>query len=186
MDRDRWDALFGDLESELAGADAADLRAEVADRTRREYARLRVVDRLRPALGHPVRLGLAAGVVISGRLGEVGADWLLVDDGTSAVLVALAHLYSVGGLGALSAAPHSEGRVSAALDLRHPLRRLARERAAVTVGLADGTIVSGTVDRVGRDFVEVAEHPAGEPRRPATVRQVRALLLPAISLVRVT
>lgn len=185
MSSERWDALFGDLESELAQADAADLRAEVADRTRREFGLLRIVDRLRPAGGHPVQLGLTAGWTVTGRLADTGADWLLVEEGPAAVLVPVAQLLTVGGLGALSAAPGSEGRVAAALDLRHALRRLARDRAPVNVGLSDGSSVTGTLDRVGLDFVEVAEHPGGEPRRAGAVRQVRALLLPAIVFVRV-
>lgn len=185
MGVDRWDALFGDLEGELAQADAADLRAEVADRTRREYALLSFVDRLRPARGHPVQLRLAGGWTAAGRLTDSGADWLLVEEGATAVLVPTGQLLSLTGLGALSSTPGSEGRVSAALDLRHALRRLARDRAPVTVGLCDGGSVTGTLDRVGRDFVELSEHPVGLPRRAATVRQMRALLLPAIAFVRV-
>ncbi len=185
MDAARWDDLFSDLEAEVSAADAADLRGEVADRTRREHALLRIVDRLRPAIGYQVQVRLAAGGLVSGRLAESGADWLLIDEGATAVLVPLTHLLSVGGLGALSSPPGSEGRVGAALDLRHVLRRLARDRAAVTIGLVDGSSVVGTLDRVGLDFVDVAEHPAGEFRRPGAVRQVRALLLSAITLVRV-
>jgi hypothetical protein len=181
---DRWEALFGEFEAEFAAAGAADLRAEVADRTRREHATLRLVDRLRPVIGHQVQVRLATGGGVDGRLAEVGADWLLVAEIRAAALVPMGQVTSVGGLGARSAAPGSEGRVGAALDLRHALRRLARDRAAVTVGVVDGGTLSGTLDRVGADFVEIAEHPPGEPRRAAAVRQTRAVRLTAVSVVR--
>ncbi len=184
MHGDRWEALFGELEAELAGAGAADLRAEVADRTRREYAALRLVDRLRPVVGHGVRLRLVTGGGVSGQLVEVGADWLLVVERAVAALVPLRQVAAIGGLGSRSAAPGSEGRVGAALDLRHALRRLARDRAAVVVSVVDGSTLSGTLDRIGADFVEIAEHPVDEPRRAVAVRQVSAVPIAALSVLR--
>ncbi|MEP6695543.1 MAG: hypothetical protein ABJA34_01555 [Pseudonocardiales bacterium] len=181
---DRWEALFGDLEAELAASGAGELRSEVADRTRREYATLRLVDRLRPVLGHPVQVRLAAGDLVSGRLTDVGADWLLVAEARAAVLVPLSQIAWVTGLSSRSAVPGSEGRVGAALDLRHALRRLVRDRAEVVVSTVDGGAVTGTLDRVGADFVEIAEHTAGEPRRAGAVRQVRAMPITAVSCVR--
>ncbi len=185
MEGDRWSALFADLEAEAADADRADFRAEVADRTRREYALLRLVDRLRPAVGQALVLGLTAGSSVTGRLAELGADWLLVDEGVTAALVPMPQVLTVAGLGALSAPPRSPAESRAALDLRYALRRLARDRAPVSVALVDGNQVVGTCDRVGRDFVEVAEHPVGEPRRRTAVRQVRAVQLSAISVIRI-
>jgi len=184
VEGDRWEALFGELEAELAASGAAELRAEVADRTRREMATLRLVDRLRPAIGYPLQVRLTVGGMLNGRLADVGSDWLLLAERHAAVLVPLGQVASLGGLAARSAAPGSEGRVGAALDLRHALRRLARDRAAVVVGVVDGGTVAGTLDRVGADFVEIAEHPVGEPRRAAVVRQVRAIPIAALSSVR--
>src|SRR5437899_7357130 len=50
----RWERLFADLAAGLDSSELADLEAEVADRTRRELARLRFVDRLRPSIGTQV------------------------------------------------------------------------------------------------------------------------------------
>lgn len=90
------------------------------------------------------------------------------------------------GVGADSGSPGAEGAVAARLDLRHALRGLARDRAVLTVMLLDGTSVAGTADRVGSDFVEISEHPPGEPRRRGCVLAVRTVPLVALAAVRRT
>jgi hypothetical protein len=74
--------------------------------------------------------------------------------------------------------------VRARLDLRRALRGLARDRSVVQVVLDDGAVYVGTVDGVGADHVELAEHAADQPRRAAAVRGVRAIALPAVAVVR--
>ena len=49
--------------------------------------------------------------------------------------------------------------------------------------LASGE-VHGTIDRVGRDHVDLAVHDRGEPRREGAVREVRIVPLAALLLVR--
>jgi hypothetical protein len=181
----RWQALFDDLEAQLAAADAAELHSEVTDRTRREVGLVRVVDRLVAATGEDVAVAVGAGGVVHGRVLDVGVDWLLVEEiGAREVLVPLAAVQGVTGLVAQSGSPGAEGQVGRRLDLRWALRALARSRAAVAVVLRDGSVVSGTLDRVGADHVDLAEHATGEPRRARAVRQVRLVPLTAVALVR--
>jgi hypothetical protein len=181
----RWQALFDDLEAQLAAEEAAELRAEVADRTRRELALLRVVDRLRPAEGATLAVTVAGAGPVHGRLLDAGNDWLLLEEhGLREALVPLAGVTGIAGLGARSEPPGAEGQVGKRLDLRWALRGLARSRTGVTLALRDGTTVTGTLDRVGADHVDVAEHAAGEARRAAAVRQVRLVPLAAVAVVR--
>jgi hypothetical protein len=181
----RWQALFDDLEGQLEAAEAAELQAEVAHRTRREVALLSVVDRLRPVEGHPVAVSVFGAGTVHARLLDTGVDWLLLEEnGAREVLVPLPAVLGVSGVGARSEAPGAGGEVARRLDLRWALRGLARSRAGVSVVLRDGSAVTGTLDRVGADHVEVAEHPPGEARRAGSVRQVRLVPLPAVSLVR--
>lgn len=183
----RWESLFADLEGELAAADAAALDLEVRDRTRREVARLTLVDRLRPAVGLPVAVTVAGAGVLRGRLARVGPDWLLIEGPAGAdVVVALAAVLGVTGLGAHSTTPGTAGAVASRLGLGYALRGLASRRVAVSVALVDGSTCAGTLDRVGADLVELAEHPPGEPRRTAEVRAVRAVPFAAIAVVRGT
>jgi hypothetical protein len=70
------------------------------------------------------------------------------------------------------------------LTLAFALRGIVRDRSPVTLSFIDGAITAGTLDRVGADFVEIAEHPPGELRRRDVVRTVRTVPLAAVAVVR--
>lgn len=181
----RWDDLFRDLEAQLDAAEAAELDAEVADRTRREAAQLALVDRSRAAVGHPVVVRVLGAGPVDGVLVDVGPQWLLVaEKGGREVLVPSTAVVSLAGLRAWSGTPGSGGQVLARLGLGHALRGIARDRLPVQVWLTDASVVSGTVDRVGADFLEVTEHGAGEPRRRGDVTGVRTVPFAGLALVR--
>jgi hypothetical protein len=183
--RVRWEQLFADLEAQFAVAGEEEGATESASRERAEYGRLRLVDRLRGAQGQPVRLTCRGAGEVVGRLVETGVDWLLlVDEQQREVLVAAGAVRAVGGLGARTAVPAELGAVARRLDLRRALRGLARDRARVRCLLDDGTALAGTVDRVGADFLELAEHAIDEPRRRGSVTAVRAVVLDAVAVVR--
>lgn len=180
----RWRELFDDLEGQYDAARAAELAGEVAERTRREVALLLLVDRLRAAEGARLAVTVPGAGVLRGRLLDAGVDWLLLDEGGGReVLVPLRAVLGVTGAGSRSAAP-DDGPVAKRLDLRWALRGLARSRAGVALGLVDGSVVAGTLDRVGADHLDLAEHGLGEARRAGAVRQVRLVPLTALALVR--
>jgi hypothetical protein len=107
----------------------------------------------------------------------------LITEPTGAeLLIPQAAVAAVGGAGTLSEATVSV--VEARLDLASAVRGIARRRAAVRVRLLDGTELVGTVDRVGADALDLAMHPAGEPRRSGAVRQVVIVPLASVASVR--
>jgi hypothetical protein len=63
------------------------------------------------------------------------------------------------------------------------LRELARRREPVRVELADGSGVDGTIEAVGGDYLEIAEHDPGEARRKAAVRARRFVGFAAVAAV---
>jgi len=181
----RWDALFEDLEAQAWNQVRVERAAEVDVAARVEIARLHLVDRVRPAVGSALRLRCDGGLILAGRLVRVGPDWILLEEGPGReALVALAGVLSVGGLGRLSAVPGSEGAVTPRLGLAAALRGVARDRSSVRLHCRDSTVLTGTIDRVGLDFVELALLANGEYRRGDTSREVAVLAIAALAVVR--
>lgn len=187
----RWDQLFADLDAQLAALDAAELAGEVSDRTRREVSRLHLADRARYALGADVSVGLGAAGTVSGRLEREGPGWWLLTGSTGVdqpagvdQLVCTDAIAWVSGLPALAADPDAQSPVQARLGLNYALRGIARDRSPVLVVCRDASTCTGTIDRVGADFLDLAEHAPGEPRRAGAVRGARSLSLSAIAVIR--
>jgi hypothetical protein len=181
----RWQQLFADLQAQFEHEESAAERAETGSRARAEIGGLALGDRLRGSLGAPLSVTLRGAGQLGGVLQEVGPDWLLLSDDLGRdALVATAAVRAVGGLGRRTGAPETSGSVLAQLDLRWALRGLARDRAAVQVVLDDGAVLTGTVDRVGADYVELAEHAVDSPRRAEAVQGVRAVVISAVAVVR--
>ena len=76
------------------------------------------------------------------------------------------------------------GGLTDRLGLPFVLRDLARRRRPVQLRLRSGG-VTGTIDRVGRDHLDLAVHPLDEPRRSSAVRRIEVLALAEVLLVRV-
>src|SRR5215210_4741212 len=166
----RWQQLFADLSAQFEEEEAAAERGESASRERAGTGALRLADRLGGAVGQPVVLGCRGAGRVSGVLTDVGVDWLLLEDERGIEsLVASAAVTTVGGLGRRTAPP-ADGPVRVRLDLRRALKQLARDRSVVQLVMDDGEVLTGTIDRVGADYLELAEHPADEPRRAEAVR----------------
>lgn len=181
----RWDDLFADLEAQADALDVAERAGEIAERARIEFAAIAMHDRLRAAVGGVLRLQLAGGLAVAGTLTRMGADWLLIDEvAAGEAFVVLPAVRSISGLGRHSAAPGSGGAVLARLTLRTALRGVARDRSGVRVHLVDGGVLAATIDRVGADFIEVAQHPIGESRRRSEVREAALVPFTALTAIR--
>ncbi len=63
------------------------------------------------------------------------------------------------------------------------LRELARRREPVRLELADGNVADGTIELVGSDHLELAEHDLAEPRRAPAITGRRLLALAAVAVV---
>jgi hypothetical protein len=180
----RWQQLFADLAARFDEVAAAEELAESASRTRSELGSVTLAERLGGSVGKPVRLRCRGAGQVAGVLAEMGPDWLLLLDerGGESVLATRA-VTSVTGLGRWTAADGDGDRPQIRFDLRLVLRAMVRDRSAVSLTTDDGATMTGTLDRVGADFVELAEHPVGEPRRAAAVRAVHTVALGAVVLV---
>ena len=195
----RWERLFDDLEAQLSSDETRELAAEVADRTRRERALVGLHERFAAAADRTVVEIRVAGVgLLRGLVTGSGPDWVLLDHRVEAalsvvsatgsgaahvdrpVLVATQAIRSVTGLG--GAEP--TGAVATGVGLGSALRAVSRDRAVVDVVDVDGAVVTGTIDSVGQDYLEVAEHSADLPRRTENVLAVRAIPFAGVAMVR--
>ncbi len=178
----RWQDLFADLEGQARSLEQAELQGEIADRIRGEIADIRLINRIRSAVGSQVRLQVQAVGLVEGRLVGVGRDWLLLATPYDVVIATGA----VGGavdLPVTAVSPEGVSPVESKLGLTAALRAIAVDRSAVTVRLRDGTSYTGTPDRVGADFVDVSLHDLAEPRRRAAVRGRCTLAFSALAAV---
>jgi hypothetical protein len=181
----RWDELFADLEAQFDELGVAELEAEIAERTRLELSRIRLVDRLRATIGRTVSVKVrGAAEPVAGRLDRVGSGWLLLTTATGReVVVNLAAITTLAGHVSGRADDPLSGGVSTRLGLAHVLRGIARDRSTVALALADGSQLTGTVDRVGADHLDFAEHEPDTPRREPDVRGLWVIPFVALSTV---
>jgi hypothetical protein len=179
---ERWAALEADLAGRAATAEAGERAADAAELTRAGLRQITLVDRLRHHVGRPAALTVRGAGVVRGRLRAVGADVVELDAPSPAdeVVVPVASLLVVDGLGADASSPRAVSKVDARLGLAHVLRRVARDRTRVRMVLVDGSSLSGTIDVVAADHLELAEHPLEVPRRR---NEVRAHLLVPVAAV---
>lgn len=184
----RWTRLFDDLEAQLARQERADLALEVAEHVRAERGQVALLDRLLVTAGAQVSLRVRGVGPARGTVAEVGSGWLVLStpaEGAGrrrALLVPLSAVLMVAGL-----SPRSDGRDALAqrrLDLRHALRALSRDRAVVRLTDVEGGQVTGTIDRVGLDHLDLADHPDDLPRREPAVRQTHTVPFAAVATIR--
>jgi hypothetical protein len=87
-----------------------------------------------------------------------------------------------------AASPVGPSLLSERLGISLVLRDLCRRRSAVELALVGGaagsTRVHGTIDRVGRDHVDLAVHDATSARRERDVTEIRVVPLSQVALVR--
>lgn len=195
----RWDDLFDDLESQLEqelGAEDADLGAE---EERLRLGRLSLRDRLVAVCRHgdgvpqPLTLELRGDTALTVAVGSIGRDWLvgeLIGARRGSCLIPLTAVTALlptpeqlARSSATGPAVEPAISLSARLGLAFVLRDLCRRRAAVDLSTTRGRL-HGTIDRVGRDHLDLAEHEPGVPRRPQAVDRIRILPFSELLLLR--
>lgn len=175
----RWDRLFEDLEARAAAQSRLELDAEVAERTRLERARVTLGERVAGAGGVLLTLRLRGGTVVRGQVEDSGDGWvLLVEEGGRQLLVPVASVLGISGLGR----PRDDTRARR-FGLGSAVRGVSRDRRAVVVRDVDGGSVHGTIDSVGADAFDLAEHPSDSPRRPENVRGTRVIPFGAVAMI---
>jgi hypothetical protein len=139
-------------------------------------------ERLSAAIDHRLSLTVRAVGSVTGRVLEVGDGWLLLATPDARGL-ALVPFTAVTGVTGFPARVDAVGR-GRRFGLGYALRGLSRDRSTVLLTDFDGLVVSGTIDAVGRDVLELSEHAPDLPRRPENVTGRRLVPFSAVVLLR--
>lgn len=160
-----WDdelfALLDDLEQQAEALYDAERDADLADRSRAEYAQVTLAGRLMASVGRELGLTLLGVGPVSGTLQRVGPDWCLVHGSGQDWVVRTAAVLRVRGASE-RAVPEVAWSPVASLGLGSALRRVADSGRPCRVHTLDGAQHEVQLARVGRDFVEAAG-PDGTP-----------------------
>lgn len=175
----RFDELLAGIEAEVEAADVASLDADIAEVERAARSEARLIDRLR-AQDH-AGIELADGSMLAGIVVAVGRDVVVVscDDGDW-VIPAWGITAVINPREGTQAARFASER----LGLASVLRAWARQRNVVRVVRIGAAPLDGTIDAVGADHLDLAEHDPGEPRTSAAVRRQAVIPFGAIAGVR--
>lgn len=198
----RWDNLFDDLETQLEReltAEDIDLEAE---QERLRLGRLSIRDRLvglhdvhDRGIDYRIAVSLTGGIRLVVHPATFGRDWFSadVDTGSPRRRQCIVPLGAVAGVVltpeqvrqslALSAVPDGPSTLPSRLGLAFVLRDLCRRRQPLDLVLTSGEL-HGTVDRVGRDHLDLAVHDIDAVRRDSAVRELRMVPLAALQFVR--
>jgi hypothetical protein len=180
----RWEELFADLERQWQALAEEERQAEIADRTRAALAQVPLADRLRGSEGAEVRVLTRSGHQVDGTLARVGADFVLLSQPRHECVLAVAAIAAVSGLRAEAVSAQVAGPVRSRLGLGSVLRGVAADRSRVTLTVTGGPALTGTVQRVGADFLEVAEHGADDLARPDRVRRLTVVPFGSVETLR--
>lgn len=195
----RWDDLFDDLEQQLDERLAEERALEEIEAERLRLGRLTLRDRLR-ALSAGLAADESIGLVLADETAlelvpaTFGADWI-AGDVVSENGARRACVLAIGGISllrlrrdqvrrSLAEVPAPPpGDLSGRLGIAYPLRDLARRRAVCDILSVRGRL-AGTIDRVGRDHIDVALHDPADARRDRAVRSWAVVGLDDVMLVR--
>lgn len=193
----RWDHLFDDLAGQLEHelqSEETDLQFE---EERLRLGRLALRDRLTalksapdPSMAH-VHVLVCSGDSFKVRVVTVGRDWVAGDlHGPPSDQQAIIPFSAIESLTLTpvqasdsleSRGPRSE--LAERLGIAFLLRDLCRRRSTITLVTATGS-TSGTIDRVGRDHLDLAMHEHDRPRRMSEVQHVKVVPFDQLLLVR--
>jgi hypothetical protein len=193
----RWDRFFDDLEDQLASEWEAERAALDTEAERLRLSRVALRDRLgvlvdRDRTAALPSFELSDGTVLPAEVTGVGADWVALEPASGrpgAVVVPFESIVCIGMphpdlLRSARPAP-ARSALADRLTLGFVLRDLVRRRASVSVHLASGRALTGTIDRAGADHLDLAQHEPGSPRRAESVTGHRIVPFAAVSWLRV-
>ena len=166
----RWQNFFSELEQEFEAALGAEERDHHNDELRLVWAQTSLQARLAHSCATRPQLDIElGGISLTGEVAACGWDWIsgeFTTEGASRAKycvipsrnIEISHLDCA----CLPQALDQVGSPARRIPLSIVLRDLARRRRAVDAMLHSGRAVTGTIQRVGKDWCDLAPHGAAE------------------------
>lgn len=172
----RFDALLPGIAAEMEARDAAGDDVLAADLAMAEVAQVGLLDRVRAA--ESVAIEVIGHAAVGGTVVGVGRDVVVLrtDDAEWAI-----PLWGMGAVVGLTANVVAPAAARDRLPFCAVLREWSEDQSPVRLARAGAAPLTGTIVRVGRDHLDLAEHDPGEPRHPGSVRRIATVPLAAIS-----
>lgn len=161
-------ALFDDLEQQAQAAYDAEREIDLVDRSRAEYAVVRLAARLMASVDRELGLDVQGVGRLTGTLQRVGDGWILLGALGRDWIVRLPAVLAVTGASE-RAVPDAAWSPVTRLGLGSALRRLAETGDRCVVHRTDGERYDAVVLRVGDDFAEVRAAEPGAVDQPVLV-----------------
>ncbi|WP_343318033.1 hypothetical protein AAFM46_12145 [Arthrobacter sp. TMP15] len=178
----RWDLLFGDFETQMHAATAQEMERHINELARVEASQLTLAEALRGGIGVQLTVLMCNGITVHGVVRRVEPQWTLLTEGNRSVLVPLAKILRVQGVGA------QRGKASSKVPftLAAALRILARNRSSVVLDVDSTRPVNlrGVLDQVGADYVQLMQLTDGVSRERGNNQG--SVVVPLAALVTVT
>ncbi|MDJ0312953.1 hypothetical protein [Arthrobacter sp. H35-D1] len=139
----------------MQAASQQDLEHHINELARVEAARLTMAEALRGSVGSRLSIVMRTGTAFHGRLCRVETEWVLLDEGSRSVLLPLAMIQRVQGLGTQRARAPSKIPYTFAAALRV----LSRNRSALVLELDSirPAALRGVIDEVGSDYIQLMQ-----------------------------
>jgi hypothetical protein len=154
-------SVLDDLEQQAEALYDAERDLDLADRSRSEYAQVTLASRLMASLEADLTLELRGVGRVSGILQRLGTGWCLLQSAGQDWIVRTEAIVVVRDASARSV-PEVAWSPVTRLGLGSALRRVADAGERCLVHLVDGGRQDVVLTRVGKDFVEGADH-SGRP-----------------------
>lgn len=177
----RWELLFADLEAQMHAASALDQEQRINELARIEASQLTLSEALRGSLGLKLSIIMRNGLAFHGHVSKVEPQWILLHEGDRSVILPLAKIIRIQGLGNQRAKTRSSIRFT----LPAALRVLARNRSMVVLDLDGerGGAVRGVLDHVGADYLQLMQLADGVGRGGGNTQG--SVVIPVAALVAV-
>lgn len=179
-----YDRILDHIEIRDAAARRFERQAEAAEALRAAAGQLKLWQQLTRLTGTPITVQ-TSNVRVAGHLDSSHPDFVTVSCGlgwTHLVRLDAGTTVSTPP-GARPTGPVAGGNFARRWRLQLAALQLERCRAPVRVVLAGGALATGTIDQVGKDYLQLTEHPLGEVRRTHAITARSYLPLTAVAVI---